>query len=486
MPSVDRYLEFHASMKDELRRTTAYVVESDLPMERLFVGNETFRDRRAEFLYRRARIGALKIDDAAAELDDLAEWPERGQWAPRPEIVPGQHAGVLTSHQLLNWSPDRRQRQRQIYEIMWCEGRNSFGATTERVFELSQSANLAFVHDSWKRLAHTPLCTNCHARLDYGFQFWMGYPDARASTHYVPELQAKGGGPLYGHDIDDPRGSATLTPGAFAALAAAQPEFASCMSQKVVNYVLGDRATAEDRAAVSKAFAAKHSFKEAMRVALGRYAWRWMETGAAATPAPVQAATAPSSAKADRVAIGGKLREQIDEHCVDCHDESEFSDSSVTYGLPFDFRGDELHRELVVRMTDHLAYRKMPKDPDAMDDATRAGMVELLVNALWQDEAARSEALLYYLDRLRPMPAHQIDVALMAIDNNAGKRSGIEWGLLERALYPDQAIMTPGFVATTALEALEACATPGQDSSRDLVLCLERVMSVSRLSRWPE
>jgi mono/diheme cytochrome c family protein len=313
----------------------------------------------------------------------------------------------------------------------------------------------------------------------------MGYPDARASTHYVPELQAKGQGPLYGHDIDDPRGNATLTPSAFAALAAVQPEFSSCMTRKLVDYVLGDRATAEDRAAVRKAFEAGHSFKSAMRVALGRYASRWMHTGAAAVPAPVQAGTTPASAS-DRVAIGGTLRAQLDEHCVDCHDEAEFIDSSVTYGLPFDFRGGELARELVVRMTDHLAYRKMPKDPDALDDATRASMVELLVNALWQDEAARREALMYYLDRMRPMPAHQIDVALMAIDNNAGKRSGIEWGLLERALYPDQAIMTPGFVATTALEALEACATPGQDSSRDLVLCLERVMSVSRLSRWPE
>jgi hypothetical protein len=346
-----------------------------------------------------------------------------------------------------------------------------------------------------------PLCTNCHARLDYGFQFWMGYPDARASTHYVPELQREGKGPLYGDDIDDPRGDATLTPQAFAKLAVAQPEFNRCMSGKVVDYVLGDRASAEDRDVVRKAFAAKHSFKEAMRVALGRYAWHWMQTTPVATTAAATAATpakapeppaaAPAGAAGDRpagerVSINGSLREHIDEHCVDCHDEVEFIDSSKTYGLRFDFRGDQLPRELVVRMVDHLAYRKMPKDTDAMDDATRARMVELFISALWQDPDARREARTYYLDGMRPLPAHHIDVAMIALDNNAGKESGVEWGMLERALYPDQAIMTPGYIAVTALEALEACAGAGQDSSRELVLCLERTLTVSRLSRWPQ
>lgn len=484
MPGVEQYMEHHASIKNEVRMTTAHVVENDMPLDQLFVGNETFRDRRAEFLYRRRRVGALKISDAASLLKDLAAWPDRGKWAPRSEVATGEHAGVLTSHQLLNWSPDRRQRQRQIFEIMWCAGRNSFGATTQKIFEVSQSANLAFVHDSWQKLAHMEFCTNCHARLDYGFQYWLGYPDARAGTHYVPELQAKGEGEFYGEDIQDLRGKAQLTPASFARMAIKQPEFEECMTKHVVNYVLGDRATPEDRATVRRAFAAKHSFKEAVRVAMGRYAWYWL--GKEPSPLPSPKTVASQNSSPDKVKIGSELRERIDESCVDCHDKEAFVDSSTSYGKPFDLRGPELARELVVRMTDHVAYRKMPKDEDSLSEAERIELVDLLISTLWSDDGARREARSYYLGQMRSMPAHQIDVAIQSIDFNAGHEPGIEWGLIERALYSDQALMTPGYLATTALEALIACSPEGQNDSRVLLSCLERTFSISRLSRWPE
>ena len=102
---------------------------------------------------------------------------------PREELTEGQHAGVLTAPQILHFVPDRRQRMRLYYDIMWCGIRNAFGASTEKVLALnSSSANIAFVHESWERLARTELCTNCHARMDYGFQFFLGFPDSRASV----------------------------------------------------------------------------------------------------------------------------------------------------------------------------------------------------------------------------------------------------------------------------------------------------------------
>src|SRR5262249_39419697 len=48
--------EMKSSAIDEVRKTVAYVVKTDLPIESLFRMNETFRDGRAEQTYRRWRL----------------------------------------------------------------------------------------------------------------------------------------------------------------------------------------------------------------------------------------------------------------------------------------------------------------------------------------------------------------------------------------------------------------------------------------------
>lgn len=270
-------------------------------------------------------------------------------------------AGVLTTPQILHWLPDRRQRQRGYYEMMWCNLRNSFGATTHKVLELNASGNNFFVHDSWERLAHTELCMN--ARLDYGAQFFAGFPDSRASTHYNPALQTIGTGPLYGRDLRDPRGEAPLTPQGFAALATEQSDFQSCMTSHFVSYVLGDRATDDDLRTIEAAVAQTQSFKASMKVALERYAKRWREdhredlreaTHSAAgdargaerpvgsRPAPSASVAAARSGSPGSVRVSAALREQLDQHCVECHDEAPYTDHADSDDLPYDFTGSEL------------------------------------------------------------------------------------------------------------------------------------------------
>ncbi|HEY0191254.1 MAG TPA: hypothetical protein VGC42_09055, partial [Kofleriaceae bacterium] len=104
----DQYNQLTQSFMAEVKQTTAYVVDHDLPMASLFTGNATFRDRNAELYYRRQNIGSRQLSRVKRELADLDEWPEHGKWAPREELVPGQHAGVLTAPQILHWLPDRR------------------------------------------------------------------------------------------------------------------------------------------------------------------------------------------------------------------------------------------------------------------------------------------------------------------------------------------------------------------------------------------
>jgi hypothetical protein len=490
------YDRLNRSFMDEIKRTTAYVVEHDLPMASLFTGNATFRDRNAELYYRRQRIGALQIDRVKRELADLESWPEDGMWAPREELRPGQHAGVLTAPQILHWLPDRRQRQRAYYEILWCNLRNSFGATTHKVLELNASGNNLFVHDAWQRLAHTELCTSCHARLDYGAQFFLGFPDSRASTHYNPALQASGEGPLYGRDIRDPRGNAPLTPLGFAELATRQPEFAGCMTRQFTSYALGDRATARDVRAIEEAVEHGRTFKAVMRVALARYAAQWREHARPAGPQVAPVAW-PWPGPAGGVAVSPALRARLDQHCAECHDEVPYSDGDDRDNAPFDLTGAELPRALLVTMTDHVAFGVMPKD-QALDPREREEVVGLLIDTLWSAESAQREARRYFIGGARGLPAHQIDNALSMIDRVAGARSDLTWGALERGVWSDQSTITPGFVALTALEAMRACLRAGaanagelerrQGDQRERVSledCVDRATSLSVLSRVP-
>jgi hypothetical protein len=479
----DQYNQFSRSFMDEIKRTTAYVVEHDLPMATLFTGNSTFRDRNVELYYRRQKIGALQIRHVKQEIADLDAWPEGGQWAPREEIVAGEHAGVLTAPQILHWLPDRRQRQRGFYEMMWCNLRNSFGATTHKVLELNSSGNNFFVHDSWERLAHTELCMNCHARLDYGSQFFLGFPDSRASTHFNPALQATGNGPLYGRDIRDRRGDAPLTPLGFAKLATEQPDFNSCMTAHFINYVLGDRATNDDIHAIETAVDQTGSFKASMKVALERYAARWREDTHAPPPgpaAPVAVVRGPTGG----VMVNAALRSKLDEHCVECHDEAPYTNSADSSDLPFNFTSNELPRPLLVSMADHVAFGMMPKN-ETLDPPVREEVVGLLIDTLWTDPAARLEARRYYLGRARGLPAHQFDNALYTIDRIAGAPSEIAWGALERGIWSDQASITPGFLAVTGLEAIRACARATKARKVSLEDCLRQAASLNALTRWP-
>jgi hypothetical protein len=360
---------------------------------------------------------------------------------------------------------------------MWCGLRNSFGATTEKVLELNAAGNNFFVHESWSKLAHTELCTNCHARLDYGFQFFLGYPDSRASTHFIPALQATATGPLYGHDIRDPRGEAALTPLAFAKLATGEPEFTACMTEHFVSYVLGDRATADDVTAIEAAVKTTGTFKPPMKVALQLYAQKWRATEAPRAPSPV-AASQPGPTGG--VTVSAPLRALLDQHCVDCHDDTPYAGGADGELTAFDFRGGELPRALLVNMADKVAFGLMPKN-HGLDATGRETIVTALVDALWADPVARAEAQRYYLGRERGLPAQQLDNALFAIDRAARARSNIAWGALERGLWSDQTTITPSFIAITGLAALRAC--EHADDPAKLDDCLRLATSWRSVSR---
>lgn len=479
---AEQYDAINASLANEVKLTTAHVVKNNWPMASLFTTNGSFRDRNAELYYRRQKIGALEIARPERELSTLAQWPAEGKWAPREEQRAGQHAGVLTAPQILHWLPDRRQRQRGYYEILWCNLRNSFGATTQKVLEINSKGNNFFSHESWKQLAHTEMCTTCHARLDYGFQFFIGYNDSRASTHYNVALHPTGSGPLYGEDIKDLRGEAPLTPLGFAKLATAQPDFKGCMANHFTQYVLGDQATPDDIRAIEAAVQPTSAFKPAMKVALERYAKKLAEP---ATTAPAVApSTAPAPTPGDGVAVTPALREKLDTYCIDCHDQAAYVEGADSPDLAFDVRPAVLPRSFVVSMADQVAFGMMPKGGH-LDRRTREEIVRAVVGALWTDPAARAEAEQYYLTGARGLPAQQLDNAIHAIGQLAGTPSDVAWGAIERGIWADQATITPGFLAVTGLDALRACARANAAQPGKLEECVTRATQLKTLSRWP-
>src|SRR5262249_42976539 len=185
--------EMKASAIDEVRKTASYVVDADLPIESLFRMNETFRDGRAEQTYRRWRLA--QGEQVAMNVSD---WPAGGQLARRFESIPGEHAGVLTTPQFLFLGDALRASMKYFFEVLWCTEISSSQVTTQELLSID-AANLR-IGEGWEKLAAMPVCTTCHARLDYGMQFFAGFPSAIRGLHFIPDRSLAGIGARYGID----------------------------------------------------------------------------------------------------------------------------------------------------------------------------------------------------------------------------------------------------------------------------------------------
>jgi len=454
------------SLRDELRGTVAWVSAHDLPAERIFTSNESWRDRNAEFVRIVNGIVLRRDANPEQELRELASWPTKGRWAPRADLAPGQHAGVLTTPMILYNLPDRRQRMSIIYDPLWCVQADSIGASPESIISI-KSGNLQFDGAGWHELAGRPVCTNCHARLDYGMQFFWGNPNGYLQEYFVPDLQLKGRGPLYVDNIDDPRGEADLNPQGFAQLAVAQPEFRSCMARDFAAYVLGNTVTHEQLAAI-EAVAKPNAtpVRALMRTSLLTLVNTW--SARRVEPAATAAATSPAA----DIAITPSLAKELGAHCLDCHDDD--ADAKKT-GVAFS--KSTLPRETIVTMLADVASGRMPKNrPLAAVDRRR--FLEAFVAATWSgDDAATARS--YYVDRMEALPAYRPEVVLDLVAAKSRSRGTLPWRMLEAFVRPELQQVTPGLVATGSLAAIEGCRAAGRNKSHDdLARCLSESIGI--------
>ena len=101
------------AMQDEVTQTIAYVVDKDLPLEQVFLQNETVRSGLADHNY--------EVWDLANKKRDSHRPPvKETRLAPRTEYFPGMHSGILTSPHLM-WMPDSQRPRLNLYSyLMFC------------------------------------------------------------------------------------------------------------------------------------------------------------------------------------------------------------------------------------------------------------------------------------------------------------------------------------------------------------------------------
>lgn len=444
--------ELRRALRLEVTRTVGGVVADDRPIAEAFTTNATHRTAYSELFYQRWRVVRGEI----AALPDVSSWKERKD--ARHESQPGEHAGILTTPHMLLFGDTPRARMRNFYDVLWCEPPASQKVSTSQILALG----VTDLRDGagWKQLAAMPVCESCHARLDYGMQFFAGFPSSFVGL--VFQGHASGRGPLYARDIDDPRGEAELTPRAFADLATKQPEFLRCMARDVAEHVFGDAASSEDLRAIELGLAKHATLKAAAVEALLRYARRAPRAAHVDVAWPV--AGEGDVDDAGRVTPSAPLRALLQKHCGACHAE----------GARAFVRDATFDRARLVGMLEAVAFRAMPKG--GMRAVDRQRVVHALVAAIWKDPRMQREALRAY--GARALPTAREAASLRMIELRAGGRDGeaSSWSLYD-ADRQDTARLTTSVALSIGVAALADCKAAGK-SGAALDECLARAAEI--------
>lgn len=456
------------SFHQETVRTIAYVVENDMPVKELFTTPYSFRDRNVAYAYERDRVYQGKL----REVPDLGAWPTEGKWAPREEDWPGAHAGILTNRQLLYMTDGPRDRMRLFYDRFWCKVPTSFGVEIEVFRKLVHgTADLRNRGAGWQQLAAQPGCTECHARMDYGMQFFAGYPSAFTAVTGTPQTSRHAErGPLYGDDIEDKRGEAQLTPRAFGEHLVSQPEFADCMVEHVERHVLGT-ATPDERAELQRAFATTERLTPVFAIALRQFAAR-TTSPAKRYEAPPAVAPAHRARPDGTLALGDRLVRILDEQCGHCHDDAGdplgiFADLEARRALP---------RDQLLSIGNVVASGLMPKN-EPITPAARRELLQELVRALAPDPAWAREALAYWHgDMFHPSRIQHIGALrrrMLAEAPGAQDDTNVR-SLVDHSLERDLLDLTPAAVMEIGKLSVKMCAHVDEAQRFDCYLRLTR------------
>lgn len=399
------------AMMNETTDTISYIVDHDLPLDTLFSSRESFRSGVAELWYQKW----LVEDGWAKGLEDLPDWrtwPKEGKWAPRPQARAEEHAGILTNLGYPQIWDSQRMRLYTYFQLLWCAEGDSRRVETAAVLDVGKHTgqNLrGLVKEN--ELAAREGCGDCHARIDYGAQFFAGDQWSHKVDHYLARAQLDTPGPMYMQNLQDPRGSNRRNPVGFVELALKQPEYPRCMSKRVLAHVFGDEALALSSldASLQEIVKQRGNFRALLRPALEEYKNREL-TRRLAPPARVDVAHA-------------SLTELADARCSDCHDGDKTAPGRmIAGGAQWCAAGGDACRRDAIRMMASVAYGEMPKG-DPLPDDERAKMVEALAPIAYPDPAARKHAIDFFVADRAERNTHSTRAVLARIKALTGAKA---------------------------------------------------------------
>jgi hypothetical protein len=458
LPDDAMWKKVTAALTSETKLTLAHLLAEDAPIQAMFTTNATARTRYAELIYRRWLVEDKKLD-AIPGLDELQSWSvDQPRWAERPEVVPGQHAGILTDPSIAFGSNGLRALMRLLLDTMWCSGEDSSHVDPQVVLTLGKEvrgSDGAGPGSGWEKLAAREVCTNCHARLDYSARAWMGFPDPRVGTHFMSRKQLfskqrDASGPIYVDNIDDKRGEMPLNPLGFAKAAMAQPEFGACMTKKVVNHMFADTGTEEDARAVQAQFDGSGRLRDMMRVA----AIRFIQRRLVAAPHENRTAAAGSA----------NVKTLVTSLCQDCHD--------------FYEKREPDQKELQT-MLEMVYLQRMPKKRE-LSTAERNALIRALNGQLGRPSSK------FFEDEFRAFSVHRPELITSMFANSTKSvepadktKKPIKLREVENTIDPAELEYTPSIALSLAVAAVKACEkSEGADASATkLAECAQRVSS---------
>lgn len=212
--------------RDELRLTLKHVIEQGRPFSEIITSNATVRPGLADLFTARAEFfvtGRFSPPDLQAPVT----------LRPRPELFKG---GMLSTPLFL-FGDSQRSMVASIWETFLCVSLRSQEVATKTILEKLRHETIPR-ESSLPQLAATVGCQNCHARLEYGQHFLVGWQSWLKGMHYEPSVAAATPrARFYVRDHHDLRAEVDANLGSLGALIRRQPEFARCMVSKMTNFI---------------------------------------------------------------------------------------------------------------------------------------------------------------------------------------------------------------------------------------------------------
>jgi len=237
--------------EDEVIRTIQWVVQNDRPFSQVLTMNATVRTDLGDVFYARNRF----FETGRAEFTPIGQDEHRSL----RERDPRFSGGVLTT-------PVYRfqdEAQRILVALVWsdflCVPLMSSNVDAHQLMTLDTGALRSRDH---MVLATMEGCRDCHARLENGMRAFQAFSSTREGWRLRPEdehLTMR----LYVRSSEDMRGEGPANPLWLGARLAAQPEFASCMVNRVTRYLYrGAEVPEETRARILARFRDGQNFRQ--------------------------------------------------------------------------------------------------------------------------------------------------------------------------------------------------------------------------------